>query len=132
MTFTYNGYEFEARQSEAQNILWLAGKPDDSEAMPRSFNFKEVAEHFLINRNMPEYKATAGRAYHNDNGQVYTILKGELGKPALLVKHSHPDGYDFIITRHLGESSWSDADYVAGLELAVELYNKIARRGGSW
>ncbi len=58
MTFNYNGYEFESRQSEAQNIVWLAGKPDDSEAMPRSFSREEVAEHFLINRDMPEYKAT--------------------------------------------------------------------------
>lgn len=54
-SFTYNGYEFESRQSEAQNIVWLKGKPDDSEAMPRSFNFQDVAEHFLINRDMPEY-----------------------------------------------------------------------------
>ena len=58
MTFTYNGYKFESRQSEAQNIVWLEGKPDDSEAMPRSFDREAVAEHFLINRDMPEYKAT--------------------------------------------------------------------------
>lgn len=59
MTFTYNGYEFESRQSEAHNIVWLAGNPDDSEAMPRSFDRDEVAEHFLINRDMPEHKTEA-------------------------------------------------------------------------
>lgn len=55
MTFTYNGYTFESRQSEAQNIVWLEGNPDDSEAMPRSFDREAVAEHFLINRDMPEH-----------------------------------------------------------------------------
>ena len=65
------------------------------------------------------------RAYYNDNREVYTILMGGLGEPALLVKHSHPDGYDFIVTRHLGEGSWSNADYVTELELAVKLYNKL-------
>ncbi len=55
MNFTYNGYEFESRQSEAQNIVWLAGKPEDSEALPRGFNREEVAEHFIVNRNLPEF-----------------------------------------------------------------------------
>lgn len=48
MTFTYEGYEFEGRQSEAHNIVWLAGNPDNSWKLPRSFSFNEVAEDFLV------------------------------------------------------------------------------------
>ena len=47
MKFTYEGHEFEGRQTEANNIVWLAGYPDTSEKMPRSFTFEEVAESFL-------------------------------------------------------------------------------------
>lgn len=50
--FTYEGYEFEGRQDEAHNIVWLAGNPDDSDSLPRSFSFEEVADSFLTKRKL--------------------------------------------------------------------------------
>lgn len=55
MTFTYNGYKFEGRQSEAHNIVWLEGNPDDSERASRAFSFEEVADFFIVNRELPEF-----------------------------------------------------------------------------
>ena len=67
------------------------------------------------------------RAYYNDNGMTYTILLGGIGSSAVLVKHSHPDGFDFIVTDHLGESSWSNGDYHQTLVNALEAYRKYSR-----
>ena len=60
------------------------------------------------------------RRYVNDNGMTYTILIGGIGAAALLVKHSHPDGIDFIVTDYLGESSWSNGTYHQTLLNAME------------
>lgn len=53
IAFTHEGYEFEGRQTEAHNIVWLAGNPSESWNLPRSFTFEEVAEDFLISNNYP-------------------------------------------------------------------------------
>lgn len=45
--FTYAGTNFEGRQNEVNNIVWLAGCPDESMSMPRSFTFEEVAQYLL-------------------------------------------------------------------------------------
>ena len=47
-TFTYEGYDFEARQTDAYNIVWLAGNTDICVHYPRSFTLKEVAEGLLV------------------------------------------------------------------------------------
>lgn len=52
-TFTFEDYEFEGRQSETSNIVWLAGKPENSWSMPRSFSFEQVADDFLVSNNYP-------------------------------------------------------------------------------
>ena len=82
--FTHNGYDFESRQTEAQNIVWLAGKPEDAETMPRSFEFYEVAEHFLINRDMPE------RAERFKKHIIIEEINGELAVEILMA------GYNII------------------------------------
>ena len=76
MTFTYNGYEFEGRQTEAQNIVWLAGKPDDSESAPRSFNFEDVAEFFIVNREMPEHKTEFKKTIIIENDRIDILRDG--------------------------------------------------------
>lgn len=76
MNFTYNGYKFEGRQTEAHNIVWLEGKPDDSESMPRSFNFEEVAEHFLINRDMPEERGVFKKHIIIENDRIDILRDG--------------------------------------------------------
>ncbi len=87
MNFIYNGYKFEGRQSEAANIVWLEGKPDDSESMPRSFTFEEVAEHFLVNRDMPEERGVFKKHIIIENDRI-DILR---------------DGYNIIETTIHGE-----------------------------
>jgi hypothetical protein len=52
-TFNYEGYDFEGRQTESQNIVWLAGRPDMSGAYPRSFTFEEVAVGILLAFGLP-------------------------------------------------------------------------------
>ena len=53
MTFKYQGYEFERRQTEAKNIVWLVGNPNSSWSLPRSFSFEEVADDFLLYNELP-------------------------------------------------------------------------------
>lgn len=84
MNFTYNGYKFEGRQTEAHNIVWLEGKPDDSESMPRSFTFEEVADSFIVNREMPE---TA------DQFKKHFIIEKIDGELAVVILK---DGYNII------------------------------------
>lgn len=76
MEFTYNGYEFEGRQTEARNIVWLKGKPNDAEQMPRSFEFHEVADHFLVNRDMPEYKRAFKKHIIIQNNSIDILRDG--------------------------------------------------------
>lgn len=75
-------------------------------------------------------KSPMPRAFHNDNGWDYTLIKG--GKPyelAILAKHSHPDGLDFIVAVLDGpeERSWCSGSYHATIEEALEHYEL---RGG--
>lgn len=81
MNFTYNGYKFEGRQTEAHNIVWLEGNPDDSESMPRSFTFEEVADSFIVNREMSD---------HLKKRFIIEEIEGELA--VVLLK----DGYNII------------------------------------
>lgn len=67
------------------------------------------------------------RAYRNENGMTYTILMGGVGSPALLVKHSDPDGFDFVVVNHLSETSWSNGSYHQTLLNALEDYRKHSR-----
>lgn len=67
------------------------------------------------------------RAYKNDNGSTYTILLGSIGGSALLVKHSDPDGFDFIVTGYLSHDSWSNGSYHQTLVNAIEDYRKRSR-----
>ena len=52
-SFVYEGYEFEGRQTEAQNIVWIKDNPNMSWSYPRSFTFEEVAEGLLIGFELP-------------------------------------------------------------------------------
>ena len=84
MNFTYNGYKFEGRQSEAHNIVWLEGNPDDSERASRAFSFEEVAEMFIVNREMKEYAAATKKCF------IIEEIEGELAIVVL------KDGYNII------------------------------------
>lgn len=43
-TFTLNNIEFEARQTEAHNIVWFKDYPERSTSYPRSFDYEWIAE----------------------------------------------------------------------------------------
>lgn len=90
ISFTHEGYEFEGRQTEAKNIVWLAGNPNISWSYPRSFSFQEVADGLLINYELPVQTSlavfTAGNEYstpkqtklnQKKEGHM-TLVKGQL------------------------------------------------------
>ena len=96
ITFEYHNYKFEGRQTEARNIVWLEGKPDDSESLPRSFEFSEVADSFIVERNLPEYRAKLKKSFiiEEINGELaisilrdgYNIIEKTIYNPKLAAK----------------------------------------------
>lgn len=103
MTFTYNGYEFEGRQTGAENIVWLAGKPDDSERASRAFEFAEVAEFFITNRELPEFKRTFKKTIviaQTDDGLVIDILQDGYN---IVEKTIHNDELSRMILESINE-----------------------------
>lgn len=68
------------------------------------------------------------RVFKNNNGHTYTIILGGIHGSALLVKHSNPDNFDFVVTDYLFEDSWSNARYHYNFLEALEDYRKRSRQ----
>jgi hypothetical protein len=64
------------------------------------------------------------RILHNDNGEYYCIVAGELGDKALLVNLFDDSFFPYVVVGVLEETSWGQSEYFEDFEEAANKFKE--------